>query len=143
MIWWYWVVLGLALAALELATPGGFFVIFFAISALLLGLLELAGIAGGDTVQWFLFPIAALIFLALFRKPLLARMRRGEGPDTVDSLVGEVAVATDLIAPLAHGRAELRGSSWSARNIGATVLSPGQRSRVVAVHGLELDIRPE
>jgi membrane protein implicated in regulation of membrane protease activity len=27
MLWWYWIVLGLALVALELATPGGFFVI--------------------------------------------------------------------------------------------------------------------
>ena len=25
MIWWYWILLGLLLAAIELATPGGFF----------------------------------------------------------------------------------------------------------------------
>ncbi len=37
MIWWYWVVLGLLLTGLELATPGGFFVIFFGVGALLVG----------------------------------------------------------------------------------------------------------
>ena len=43
MLWWYWIVLGLALVALELATPGGFFVIFFAIAALAVGALTLVG----------------------------------------------------------------------------------------------------
>ena len=43
MLWWYWIVLGLALVALELATPGGFFVIFFAVAALPSALLTLVG----------------------------------------------------------------------------------------------------
>ena len=43
MTWWLWEVLGLALAAIELATPGGFFVIFFGISAIVIGALVLAG----------------------------------------------------------------------------------------------------
>ena len=142
MIWWYWIVLGLLLAAVELATPGGFFVLFFAIAALLIGLLELIGIFEADALQWFLLPVMALGLLAVFRRPLLARMRRND-PDMVDSLVGEVAFAVDLILPGQHGRAELRGSSWSARNIDSMPLTPGQRSRVVAVRGLELDLRSE
>ena len=143
MIWWYWVLLGLLLAAVELLTPGGFFFIFFAVSALLLGLLELAGIAGGDSMQWVLFSVLSVVCLALFRKPLLQRMRQAERLDTVDSMVGEVAVATTPIPPGQHGRAELRGSVWSARNIGDLPLNQGARGRVAAVRGLELDIRPE
>ena len=67
MIWWYWVVLGLALTAIELATPGGFFFIFFAVSALSIGLVELLGGLGQDWMQWSLFPIISLACLALFR----------------------------------------------------------------------------
>ena len=142
MIWWYWIVLGLVLAAVELATPGGFFVIFFAIAALLLGLLELAGMLESDVMQWLLLPVGSLVLLAFFRKPLLDLIRQDQ-PDTVDTLVGEVATAVELIPAGQHGRAEMRGSSWQARNLDPAPLNPGQRCRVVAVRGLELDLRSE
>ena len=142
MIWWYWILLGLFLAVVELLTPGGFFVIFFAVSALLLGLLELAGVAGSDSLQWVLFSVLSVVCLALFRKPLLARME-GKERGSVDSLVGEVAVAATPIPPGQYGRAELRGTLWNARNVGDRALDPGERGRVAAVRGLELDIRSE
>lgn len=143
MLWWYWVVLGLALVALELATPGGFFVIFFGIAALAVGVLTLAGVIETSWLQWLLFPVIAIVGLRLFRQPLLGRMgMRGSGED-IDTLVGEVAIATSSIHPGEHGRAELRGSGWSARNVDAATLAPGQRCRVVAVRGLMLDLRQE
>ena len=143
MAWWYWVVLGLALAAIELATPGGFYVIFFAVGALAVGALNLAGVVSSAWVEWLLFPVIALITLRLFRRPLLGRLRLNERPDDVDSLVGQVAVAIDEMAPGQHGRAELRGTGWSARNVDTSRLASGQRCRVVAVHGLMLDLRQE
>jgi membrane protein implicated in regulation of membrane protease activity len=143
MLWWYWVVLGLALAALELATPGGFFIIFFGIAAIIVGLLELAGLAVAGWVQWMMFSVIAVAALALFRDPLLRWVRTRDGADTVDSLVGEVAVALGDIAPGGHGRGELRGSAWNARNVDTTTLLAGQRCRVVAVQGLTLDLRQE
>jgi membrane protein implicated in regulation of membrane protease activity len=143
MIWWYWILLGLALAAIELATPGGFFVIFFAIGAVLVGLLELAGMVEADSVEWVLFTAISLASLALFRKPLLQRMNRADTSDAVDSLVGELVITDQAIPPGQHGRAQLRGAAWTVRNVGALTVTAGERSRVVAVHGLELDIRPE
>ena len=143
MIWWYWILLGLVLAAIELATPGGFFVIFFAVGALLVGLIEVAGILEADPVQWALFTVVSLASLAVFRKPLVQRMNRGAANASVDSLVGELVVAAEAIPPGEHGRAELRGSTWTARNVGDRTTVAGERSRVVAVRGLEIDIRPE
>jgi hypothetical protein len=143
MIWWYWIVLGVALAAIELATPGGFFFLFFAVSALAVGTLEAIGLARADWLQWVLFSAFSIVCLAFFRKPLLQRMRAAERPDTVDSFVGEVAVASTTIPPGQYGRAELRGTQWSARNVADGMLSAGDRCRVVAVRGLEIDIRPE
>jgi membrane protein implicated in regulation of membrane protease activity len=142
MTWWLWEVLGLALAVVELATPGGFFIIFFGISALVIGALVLGGLLGAAWIQWALFPLIALAALRLFRQPLLARIRMRE-KDDVDSLTGEVALAAGDIPPGGHGRAELRGTTWSAHNVGSTPLRAGQRSRVVAVHGLTIDILSE
>jgi membrane protein implicated in regulation of membrane protease activity len=143
MAWWSWVVLGLALAAIELATPGGFYVIFFAVGALAVGALKLAGVINTSWIEWLLFPVIALVTLRLFRQPLLGRLRVNERPDEVDSLVGQVAVAIGDIAPGQHGRAELRGTGWSARNVDTSPLLSGQRCRVVAVQGLMLDLRQE
>jgi membrane protein implicated in regulation of membrane protease activity len=143
MLWWYWIVLGLVLVAIELATPGGFFVIFFAIGALAVGALTLVGATEAPWLQWLLFPAVAIVGLRLFRQPLLGRLgMRGSGED-IDTLVGEVAIATSNIKPGEHGRAELRGTGWSARNVDTATLTSGQRCRVVAVQGLMLDLRQE
>jgi membrane protein implicated in regulation of membrane protease activity len=142
MTWWYWVVLGLALAAIELATPGGFYVIFFAIGALAVGGLRLLDVIATPWVEWLLFPVIALVALRLFREPLIGKLGIRDSGE-VDSLVGEIAVAIGDIAPGQHGRAELRGTGWSARNVGVARLAAGQRCRVVAVQGLMLDLREE
>ncbi len=143
MTWWFWVVLGLVLGAIELATPGGFFVIFFAIGALAVGALALTGVVAAPWLQWLLFPLIAIVTLRLFRQPLLGKLGIGATGAEVDSLVGEVAIASTDIAPGGHGRAELRGTGWSARNVDTATLTAGQRCRVVAVRGLLLDIRRE
>ena len=143
MLWWYWIIVGLTLAALELATPGGFFIIFFGMSALTVGAAAFFGLVEVAWMQWLLFTVIALAALAVFRDPLLHWMRPRERGGEVDSLVGEVAVAAGDISPGQHGRAELRGSSWQARNVDANTLAAGQRCRVVAVQGLMLDLRQE
>ena len=143
MLWWYWILLGLALAAVELVTPGGFFFAFFAVSALLLGGLEWIGLLGSDPLQWGLFSVLSIVCLAFFRRPLLEWIGRGEPTTAVDSLVGELATPVAPIAGGGYGRAELRGAVWSVRNIDAGAIERGERCRVVAVRGLELDIRSE
>jgi inner membrane protein len=143
MTWWYWILLGLGLTLFELVTPGGLFAIFFAVAAIVVGLLDLAGVGGADWVQWVLFSVVALASLALFRRPLLARLRLNERGTDVDSLSGELVNPLATIGPGETGRAELRGSTWNARNVAAAAVAAGQRCRVVGVRGLELDIRPE
>jgi membrane protein implicated in regulation of membrane protease activity len=144
MSWWVWIALGVVLAALELVAAGGFFIIFFGVAAIIVGGLEMFGLLPQPWMQWLLFPIVALLALKFFRRPLLGRMRlRDRGKDDVDSLVGAVAVTAGPIGPGGHGQAELRGTTWSARNVGDAALTAGQRCRVVAVEGLMLDLRSE
>jgi inner membrane protein len=142
MEWWLWLLVGLAFTVLELASAGGFYLIFFGISALLLGVAGLFGLSGPAWVQWIAFAAMAVIMLAFFRGRLL-RMLRPETDVAVDSLVGEIARTLDAIAPGAVGRAELRGSTWSARNAHSAALERGQRCRVQRVDGLMLFLLPE
>jgi inner membrane protein len=141
--WWHWVVLGLILIALELAASGGFYVIFFGVAALAIAFLHLFDIAGPVWVQILLFSLISIAALMLFRKPVLRWLQLdGIGKD-VDSLVGDVAVALDEIPPGEIGRAELRGTVWTARNRATVALRKGQRCTVVDVDRLTIFIEPE
>ena len=143
MTWWIWMVLGLALAAVEILTPGGFFVIFFGVAAFLIGVISGLGLAGPPWFEWLLFSAIAIVSLLLFREPLLRWIERSQRKDTVDLLEGQTAVALEEIAPGSIGKAELRGSSWSARNESERVIHKGERCLVHQVEGLTLSVRPE
>lgn len=143
MLWWHWIVLGLVLAGLEMASAGGFFIIFFGAGAIVVGLLTAADLAGPLWMQWLLFSVLSLVALALFRNPVLRRMRAGMPSGPVDALTSDIATTIEDIAPGAVGRAELRGSAWSARNVGAAPLRKGQRCTVQRVDGLMLHITAE
>ena len=143
MQWWHWLALGLILVALEMAATGGFYVIFFGVAAIAIGALHLFDLAGPIWFQFLLFALIAIISLVLFRNPLLRIMKLDGAGEDVDSMVGETAVPLEDIAPGAVGRAELRGSAWSARNSTNTVLTRGQRCRVVRVDRLMIFLEPE
>lgn len=138
--WWMWIVLGFVLVVIELLTPGGLFIIFFGVGAIVVGLLTLLGIVERAWVAWLLFPIIALAALRVFRAPLLARLQKNTFSDSVDSLVGETAIAGGSMAPGEHGRVELRGSFWNGQNVGTQTIAAAGRCRVVAVDGLRLDV---
>lgn len=141
MLWWIWVIFGLLLLALELATPGGFYLLFFGASGVFIGLLRALDLSGPAWMQWLLFSIIAVIAMLLFRRPLLNKFRVTAHGVPVDSLVGEVALAMEDIAVNAVGKAEMRGTSWSARNVGAGTVTRGQRCQVEQVDGLVLNVR--
>lgn len=144
MIWWLWLFLGLILLGIEVMTPGGFYVLFFGLSALIVGALAGFEVVRVEWAQWLLFSLLSVGSLAVFRNPL-RRLTNAHAPkdDRVDSLIGESALVLDALGPGEQGKAELRGSIWNAKNTGATPLSKGQRGRVTKVMGLTLWIEGE
>lgn len=141
MAWWLWLLLGIVLSALELAFTGGFYLIFFGLAAFVVGLLGLIGLTGPYWAQWLVFSVVTVVLILAFRRPTLRLMRVDERE--VDSLVGEIAIASETIPPGGIGRAELRGASWAARNLHTAELAAGQRCRVQRVDGLQIHLLPE
>ena len=142
MLWWHWLAGGLVLFVVELVTPSGFFIMFFGVGALVVGMLMWADVIVSAPVQWLLFTVASLVSLALFRGRVQKRLQDPPRA-TVDSLVGDLAVPQTPIAPGAIGRVEVRGTMWTARNEAAVVLDTGQRCRVIRITELELGVVPE
>lgn len=135
MTWWIWVLLGLALLAFEVVTPGTLFMLFFGVAALCVAALSALGV--GAAVQWIAFAVISLALVGFLRGRLQEKLRsRDTGP--IDSLVGEEVV---LLADLPAGgetKAELRGSPWSARAASGIKLAKGQRCKVERVDGVVL-----
>jgi membrane protein implicated in regulation of membrane protease activity len=142
MTWWLWLLLGLVLLASEAFTPGTFFVFFFGLSAIAVGFAVWLGPHLPGWFQWLLFSLLSVLSVVFLRGPLLRRIMpvRREGL-VVDSLVGEVAVPLQDLAPGAVGKAELRGTAWTAKNVDARPLARGERSVVAQVDGLVLSLR--
>jgi membrane protein implicated in regulation of membrane protease activity len=143
LLWWHWLVVGLLLVLVEVATPGGFFVIFFGVAAIIIGALAGLGLAGPVWMQLLMFSVLSVVSLALFRARLLKMFQHDPQAPEVDSLVGEIGQLEGAIAPGQIGRIEVRGTAWSARNATALELARGMRCRVVRVNGLMLEVEPE
>ena len=138
--WWIWIVAGLGFMALEAFLPSGFYLFFLGLASIGAGSLTWLGIVDSLFYQG----VAALVCMGLvliLRKPVVAKLKLTPDTGPVDSLVGETATATGPIAPHGSGRVELRGSTWSAHNLGETEIAPQARCRVERVDGLTLEVR--
>jgi membrane protein implicated in regulation of membrane protease activity len=142
MDWWMWIAGGLALVVAELATPSGFFIIFFGLSALTVGLLAGLQVITSAWAQWLAFTVLSVSYIVLFRRRLESQVQIPP-PSNVDSLIGVLAIVQERLLPGVVGKVEVRGSMWSARNTSNVTLDAGQRARVAAVDGLTLGVVPE
>jgi membrane protein implicated in regulation of membrane protease activity len=139
MSWWIWVLAGLFLLAVEFATSAiGFG--FFAIGAFTVALLVGVGLDIPLWGQLMIFTGVSIVVLLIVRPILIRKLRLNEKKD-VDTLVGEHALALDDIAVASIGKAEMRGTTWNARNIGETALARGQRCVVTGIDGLMIHVR--
>lgn len=141
--WWHWIVLGFGLVLAELALPA-FFVIWFGLGALLVGLL-LLGLPGlGLTAQLALWIVASLAMVAgwfrVFRKgEHKTRIGQSDG-DTI----GEVGLMARAAAPFERGRVRfqkplLGSEEWEC--VVDDAIAAGERVRVVSVEGSFLKVR--
>jgi membrane protein implicated in regulation of membrane protease activity len=140
MTWWLWILVGIVLLGVEVATPGGFFALFFGLGALAVS--PLAAIGVDSAWQWLAFTALSIGSLASLRKWLQQRLATAKGPP-IDSLVGQEAVLLEDLGADGVGKAELRGVPWSARSLAGVPLRAGQRCRVERVDGLTLWLRAE
>ncbi len=143
MLWWYWIILGAILLAIELfAVDTQFYLIFVGVSAAIVGLAGLVGIDLPVWAQWLTFAILSIVFMVTFRKSLYEKLRRG-GEHYKESLEGEnIKISSNLEAG-AEGRENYRGSKWTVRNVGSRALVEGSRARVTKVDGLTLHVEAE
>lgn len=143
MPWWGWILVGTLLLAGELfVIEADFYLVFLGFAAVAVGALDLVGLGGPLWLEWLLFAVIAVAATVFFRQRVYRRLRPS-GREVGDSVAGQAVVVRQEIAPGASGQVELRGTVWSARNVGAAALAPGGRARVARVDGLVLEVRAD
>lgn len=143
MHWWAWIAVGAILLGSELAfVDAQFYLVFVGSSALVVGLLMMAGMDLAVWLQWLLFALLAAASMMTFRRRIYEHLRRNL-PVMKGQLVGETLVVPIELNPGETCRLEYRGSSWSATNGGSSVIAAGAEARIKRIDGLTLVMHGE
>ena len=138
MTWWVWMVLGAILFVAEIfAIDAQFYLVFIGISAALVGLAGMLGIAMPEWGQWLAFAALSLISMFTFRRALYEKIR-GQMPGFKESLDDEFIVVDEVLAPGQQCRTEFRGTDWTVVNEGGASIDAGTRIKVNRFEGLTL-----
>lgn len=143
MSWWAWMILGAVLFGAELfALDVQFYLVFLGLSAALVGLLSLMGVAMPEWGEWLLFATLALVSMFTFRKALYEKIR-GNVPGFRADLAGDSVMLPDGLVAGQSARTAFRGSTWTVVNEGTADIAGGQRATIVRNEGLTLYVSTE
>jgi membrane protein implicated in regulation of membrane protease activity len=144
-VWrWIWLAATVLLAAGELAVPGTFFLLSFALGAAIATVV--AFVDGSLLAQWACFLVGSGIGLVLL-VPLgrrLAATETDEAQEGAGRWVGRVAEVLEEIpgGPHATGRVRVERDVWRAETDDDRPISAGARVEVIGVRGTRLVVVP-
>jgi membrane protein implicated in regulation of membrane protease activity len=134
--WWHWVVGGIVLILAELIVPS-FFIVWFGLGALLVGLLALAFDLSltSQLATWTLASLAMVVLWFRVFKQSFIKTRAG----TADGeAIGEIGLLVKAVAPFERGKVRfqrpvLGSEEWVC--LADTAIPAGDRVRVISIEG--------
>jgi inner membrane protein len=141
MPWWSWIIIGTLLLAAELlAVDAQFYLVFIGIAAIIVGLTGPIGFDFPLWLQWLSFAVLALVLMFTLRRKLYDTLHN-RPIGTVDGDAGRRVAITEELEPGRSCRAEYRGSTWTAVNVGERAIPAGTDAQIESVDGLTLRVR--
>jgi membrane protein implicated in regulation of membrane protease activity len=139
---WIWLVAAFAFALGEMAAPGSFFLLPFAVGALVAAGLAFADV--GLTVEWIVF-LAASVGALVALRPVARRLDLADDDRGVGSrrLIGQSALVLQEI-PGHHelGLVRVHREEWRAESLDGSMIAPGVTVRVAEVEGTRVLVVP-
>ena len=135
--WWHWVLGGLGLVLLELVLPS-FFVIWFGLGALLVGLSVLALPTLALTAQIALWIITSVVMVVLWFSVFKRSQHKTLIGTAAGEVIGEVGLLVSAVAPFQRGKVRFQRPLLGAEEwvcMAETAITAGERVRVVSVEG--------
>jgi membrane protein implicated in regulation of membrane protease activity len=142
MPWWGWFILAAALLAFELfVIDAQFYLVFLGVSAVLVGVLDLADGDMAAWQQWLAFAALSLVTMIAFRDRVYQLVRKRTGHVQQPLTLGDRIVIPVRLEPGKTCRADYRGSSWTARNVDQQAIDAGKEAVIAHIDGLTLHVR--
>lgn len=140
---WILIIVGLifVIAELALGAVTGFDLALVGASLTVGGAIGL--LTGSAKVGMLASSALALIYFAIFRRWLRARLTVKDHHSNVDAIVGKEGVVTKRIAPRDPGMININGEIWRAElaSNDATARDNGSTVKVISVEGVTLKVR--
>lgn len=139
--WWHWIVGGIVLVLAELAIPS-FFIVWFGLGALLVGLLALA-FDLSLTAQLATWTLASLAMVVLWFRVFKQSFVKTLAGTAAGEAIGEIGLLVSAVAPFERGKVRfqrpvLGSDEWVC--LADTAIAAGDRVKVVAVEGSFLKV---
>jgi membrane protein implicated in regulation of membrane protease activity len=136
-LWWHWVVLGVVLTLLELAVPA-FFLVWFGVGAIIVGLTTLAMPQVSFVWQVAIWIAASVGFIWLWFKVFKSDVHKTRAGMSKGQLVGEIGLVIRDIRPFEKGQIRfqkpvLGDEVWES--IADEEIKAGERVKVLDVEG--------
>ncbi|WP_116808270.1 NfeD family protein [Steroidobacter cummioxidans] len=142
MAWWAWMIVAAISLAFEMfVLDAQFYLVFFGISAAIIGFLGLTGVNLPDWAQWLSLSVLAVVSMVTFRKRAYDIVRNRTGQVEERLTVGDHVTVPVRLEPSQTCRVDYRGSSWTARNVDETTIEAGREAVIARVDGLVLLVR--
>ena len=137
---WHWLIAAFLLGIAEVLAPGAIF-IWFAVSALVVGLLVMLVPVLGWQVQVVVFALLAFAAIALWRRHRRERPEVSDQPTLNRRGAQYVGQLCEVVDPIVNGvgRVRLGDTIWTVHG---PDVAAGRRVRVVAVEGAVLTVEP-
>lgn len=139
---WIWMVASVGFLIGEMASPGSFFLLPFALGAAVAAILAFAG--QGLALQWAVFVgLSVALFAGL--RPLARRLDDGQTSSGIGAkrLIGEIGTVLEDIGGRGDlGLVRVHREQWRAETVDDTALAAGARVRVVEVRGTRVVVWP-
>jgi len=141
--WMFWLAFVVIFLVIEAATVN-LTTIWFAAGCLVALVLDLLG--ASPTVQFIVMLIVSSVLLMFFLLYIKPRLRTGKNrivATNADRLIGQTAIVTDRIDPIAgKGLVQVGGQVWSAVSESGQPIDGDVRVRIVAIRGVKAVVRP-
>lgn len=142
MAWWAWMIVAAISLAIEMFVfDAQFYLVFFGISAALVGFLGLAGVDLPDWAQVLALSVLAVTSMVTFRKRAYELVRNRTGHVDERLTVGDRVTVPVRLEPSQTCRVDYRGTSWTARNVDEMPIEAGREAVIARVDGLVLMVR--
>lgn len=138
IVFWYWWVLAVGFLAIELLAPG-FFFLWLAVSAFVVGSVLLMIPSTSFEVQLFLFSVLAVASILVWRRFVSAKAQESDHPLLNQRGAQYIGRTFNLIAPIENGQGKIRvdDTLWKVHGEDCPV---GSKVKVIAVRGTVFDV---